>query len=272
MSDESSRDFRERFKETVRRCQKTVYALRRWSNSTPRHPEAKTMPNDPLDCHTDRSICKPIWKPVCDSHASETTDSELMNELNASRCQDDRPLRVLMVRHERLVLNVLRGRGVRGADTEDVAAAVWFRVARLAQQGRWDPLRAVHTTDPFVPLVKKIAVNLARDFHRRAKSRKKQLKKLEQAARLFGNDWRRGAVSKTRQRQARQSVAPGVPQSLVSVMPALPEDLRRAYELHAAGVGCREIGKQLGCSAATAHRRVRRASQEIKTISLKSTS
>jgi RNA polymerase sigma factor (sigma-70 family) len=195
-----------------------------------------------------------------------------MNALNQSRCQDDRPLRVLMVRHERLVLNVLRGRGVRGADTEDVAAAVWFRVARLAQQGRWDPLRAVHTTDPFVPLVKTIAVNLARDFHRRVKSRKRRLDRLEQAARLFGNEWRTAAVSKPHRRQTKQAVAPGVPQSLLSVLAALPENLRRAYEMHADGIGCREIGKRLGYSAATAHRRVRRARQEIKTLSLKAKS
>jgi DNA-directed RNA polymerase specialized sigma24 family protein len=220
------------------------------------------MPHDKTSSHADRPVRK--W------NAAELTDTELMNELNASRCQDDRPLSVLRVRYDGLVLNVLRGQQVRGADAEEVSADVWFRVARLAQRGRWDPGRAVHTTDPFVPLLKRITRNLGRDFQRRASARRKRAQRLEQAARLFGDEWRKGASAAPRVRNRERPVACGVPAALVSVVGSLSENLRLAYELHARGIGCREIAKRVGCSPATAHRRVRQAEREISLLILKS--
>lgn len=213
------------------------------------------MPDDTNDRHGDHTVRK--W------NAAALTDTELMNELNTSRCQDDRPLRVLEVRHEGLVLNVLRRQHVRGGDAEGVAAEVWWRVARLAQQGRWNPAKAVHTQDPFVPLLKKITRNLGRDFWRREKTRNKRFKRFDQHVRLFGADWRDAAAPTSRECRSVRPVPCGVPNSLASLVAELPEDLRLAYELHAEGLGCREIGKRVGCSAATANRRVNRAKKAI---------
>ncbi|MFM8537815.1 MAG: RNA polymerase sigma factor [Planctomycetaceae bacterium] len=213
------------------------------------------MPDDTNDRYGDHTVRK--W------NVAELTDTELMNELNTSRCQDDRPLRVLRVRHEGLVLNILRSQDVRGSDAEDVAAHVWWKVARLARQGRWNPAKAVHTQDPFVPLLKKITSNLGRDFWRQENTRKKQFKRLEQHVRLFGADWRDAAAPTSREWKAVRPVPSGVPDSLAAVVAELPDDLRLAYELHAQGLGCRDIGERVGCSAATANRRVNRAKKVI---------
>lgn len=211
----------------------------------------------------DRSIDRPTrtW------FTAELSDTDLMNELNASRCQNDKPLLELKIRHEDLVLNVLGGRGVRGSEAEDVAGLVWFRVCRLAQQGRWDPRRAVYTSDSFVPLLKKISKHSALDFQRRARREKRRRARLEQAVQLFGADWRMAAVRGRPPRLAERPVACGVPQSLASAVAILPKDLRLAYELHAEGLGCRAIGERLRCSPATASRRVKRARERIKATS-----
>lgn len=202
-------------------------------------------------------------KPVRKWNATDLTDAELMNGYTASGGRDEKSLRVLMLRHEPLVLNLLRWTGIRECDAEDVAAVVWFRVSRMAHRGTWNSTRAVHSADPFVPLLKKIAANLAKDFHRNAKRERSRMKRLEDSAKLFGDQWRMARRCDPRRHRGERPVASGVPECLAAAVAALPEKLRRSYELHAQGLGCQAIAVQLGCSAATASRWVQKARKDI---------
>jgi DNA-directed RNA polymerase specialized sigma24 family protein len=217
------------------------------------------MPNNTKACDGGRLVLKSL--------TADLSDTALMNELTDSRCRDDKPLRELKIRHEGLVFNVLGGQGIRGCDADDVASLVWFRVSRLAQQGRWNPDRAVYSQDSFVPLLKKISENLAIDFWRSALRKKRRRARLERDVQLFGTDWRMGAVHVRRPRASERPAACGVPRAVVSVVASLPTDLRLAYELHAKGLGCRAIGERLRCSPATASRRVKRARERIRAAS-----
>lgn len=192
---------------------------------------------------------------------ADISSADLMNTLASTQGRDDKSLEKLKVRHEGLVLNTIQKTGVRGADVDLVAANVWVRVWQMAQRGSWNPSRG-RSSDPFLPLLVTITKNLAKDCLRRNSRDRRNLRRLEAASELFGNEWRR--LAGRRRKKCERAVAPGVPDSIKPAVAALRGEVRAAYELHAGGLGCREIGNRLKCSTATASRRVSQARKGIR--------
>jgi DNA-directed RNA polymerase specialized sigma24 family protein len=202
-----------------------------------------------------------------DSHSDSAgrTDAAIMNDFAATKGNDSVPLENLIRRHEALVLNELRRSGVRRSDADGVAANVWLTVWRLARNGRWDPNRAIHCKDPFVPLLKTICSSRANDFHRRATREHRRLARLARGVELHGDSWRDELASATSRRPSSgRAGSVGVPDRLAPHVAALPDRLRRPYELHAAGLTNRAIAGQVGCSWGEVSRRLKQAREALR--------
>lgn len=128
-------------------------------------------------------------------------DMELMNALSESKGTDSDCIGELMIRHERLVWNVLRRMGVRACDVDDVAGKVWVKVWDMSRLGRWNANRARHVRDPFVPLLKTICESKAKDFHRATGREYRRREIFAEAVAACGDDWRDKVRSSTRWRR-----------------------------------------------------------------------
>jgi DNA-directed RNA polymerase specialized sigma24 family protein len=209
----------------------------------------------------------------------QLTASELMNELQASGGTNSKVLSELMVRHEQIVFNTIHRANVRLHDIDKVASRVWRTVWRISmkprdQKGAWDPTRARHTKDPFVPLVKRIANSKAMDYHRKRKSQRKRWDAFEQSVRLYGAAWREQAEcrqSGSRGAAAEKAEVAGLTRravaaargSLGEIIGSLPEKERVVLELHGQGLKNCEIAPIVGCGNAEVSRRLKRARQGV---------
>lgn len=196
--------------------------------------------------------------------SADRTDAQLMDDLTAAGGQDGRSLGELMVRHERLVLDQLRRHNLRPFEREDVAATVWERVWKLGRDRKWDAGRALHVSDPFVPLLKKMTKNAAMDFHNAAATGRKRRNQMLDAHRVHGEGWRTAlAGNPSWKGTVVQPAAAGVPECLASAVASLPERLRIVYELHARGLTNRRISKEVGCSWGEVSRRLKKAREAL---------
>lgn len=191
-------------------------------------------------------------------------DAELMNQLSAAEPRNDRPLEELMARHETLVFNELARRNIRGCDVEDVANLVWMKMWKIGRDGKWDAGRAVHSQDPFLPLLRTVVNSEAMDFHRRAARERKKKDRIVEACEAWGDEWRDHlAGAERRAKKPEQPLSGGVPGSLKPVVETLPDRLRIPYELHADGLTNREIAVKVGCSWGEVSRRIKAARKAI---------
>lgn len=212
------------------------------------------------DKSDDRPAVPTGGEPLADVHL----DTDLMNALVASQGRDEEPLAQLKCRHERLVFNELRRRNLRGFDAEDVASVVWEQVWKMGLQGTWNVNRARHSSDPFVPLLKRICNSKAMDFHRREMREKNRRERIVEAVAAHGHDWRGALAGSGRRVAATERPAPaGVPARLEAAVAALPERLRRVYELHARGFTNRKISAEVGCSWGEVSRRLTKAREHL---------
>jgi len=197
--------------------------------------------------------------------ASVRLDMELMNEVSASKGADNDSLGELMIRHRGLVLNELRRRNIRPCDIDDVANLVWGKVLRIGRNGTWDPGRARHCHDPFVPLLKDIVNTQALDFHKRAATERKRRELVVSAFEAHGDDWRENLAGRPRRRRSwKERPQPcGVPEQLAAAVATLPERLRKPYELHANGLTNRKIADEVGCSWGEVSRRLKAAREAL---------
>lgn len=209
----------------------------------------------------DRPADSIVHKPLADVRL----DAELMNEFSASKGKDDRVLSELMARHERLVINELRGQNIRRCDIDEVAAEVWVNVWEICRDRKWDAGRARHCQDPFIPLVKLVARSRATDFHRRATVQRKRSHQIVESQKVWREDWKDHLIGR-RAKAVKQAPA-GVPDFLKPLVGALPDRLRCAYELHAQGLTNRTIAQRVGCSWGEVSKRLKAAREALATAS-----
>lgn len=219
--------------------------------------------------------------------AGDRTATELMNDLQASGGTNDKVLSDLQVRFGGIVMNQLRLAGVRRDAIEEVFAGVWQRVWKTSckpagTKGAWNPLRARHTTDPFVPWLKQVASNKGRDWHRRNRSQRKRQAEFKALVERHGaawvdqrGDWQDDAPTGHRKRRKKSSTAAvptgkrakGVPVAtrrqamagrdrVAETVAALDGRQRRVLELCAQGLTNVEIAAAVGCSKGEVSRRL----------------
>lgn len=191
-------------------------------------------------------------------------DAELMNALAASQGRDGEPLAELKARHERLVLNELRGHNLRGFEADDVACLVWTQVWKMGRDGKWNANRATYSSDSFVPLLKRICKSRAIDFHRQSQRDRGHREQIVDAFRAHGDDWREALAGPHRaEARAERPEPAGVPVHLQPAVARLPEKLRRVYELHMQGLPVRKIAPEVGCSPSQAAKRLMDAREQL---------
>lgn len=220
----------------------------------------------------------------------ERTATELMNELQASGGTNDKVLSDLQVRLGGIVMNQLRRAGVRHDAIEEVFAGVWRRVWKTSckpagTKGAWNPNRARHTSDPFVPWLKRVATNSGRDWHRKNSRQRKRQAKFQSFVERHGDGWleergdrevesQPGDVSPRRRKKRSRKAEPvvekrakGVPvvgrrqavagrNRVVETVAALDERQRRVLELRAEGRTNVEIAVIVGCCKGEVSRRL----------------
>lgn len=208
----------------------------------------------------DRATATAGGKPLADVRL----DAELMNALVASQGRDERNLAELKSRHDRLVINQLRSHNLRGFEADEVACIVWEQVWKMGCKGTWNAARARHTSDPFVPLLKRICKSRAMDFHRRTTRERRRQDRLFDAARSYGDDWQEALGGSRGQAAVAERPAPaGVPPHLAAAVAGLPERLRCVYELHSRGRSVRSISPEVGCSPGEVSRRLMAAREQL---------
>jgi RNA polymerase sigma factor (sigma-70 family) len=220
--------------------------------------------------------------------SGELTATELMNELQASGGTNDKVLSDLQVRLGGVVMNQLRRAGVRHDVIEEVCAGVWRRVWKTSckpagTKGAWNPARARHTTDPFIPWLKRVARSRGIDWHRHNGRLRKQRQKLKDFIEHHGaawlderGDWEdekqpgRGPKRRKKPSTAEPAVekrAKGVPVAtrrqaaagldrVATTVAALDERQRRVLELCAEGLTNVQIAAAVGCSKGEVSRRL----------------
>jgi RNA polymerase sigma factor (sigma-70 family) len=220
----------------------------------------------------------------------EPTATELMNELQASGGTNNKVLSDLQVRFTGLVMNELRQAGIRWDVADDLFCTVWDRVwmtsrRPIGTKGAWNTGNARHTSDPFVPWLKRVAHNTAIDWHRRRRSDRRKQNEFHDFVKRSGAGWldERGEwhdesqpeASSSRQRakktgdgtppaEKRSKDLPTVTrreaaacrEQVAKVVAALDERQRAVLELNAEGIKNVEIGTLVGCSKGEASRRL----------------
>ena len=126
--------------------------------------------------------------------ADERTATELMNELQASGGTNNKVLSELQCRLGGLVMNELRRAGLRREAVNEAFADVWKRVWEISQksggvEGAWNPGNARHTSDPFVPWLKRVAYSAAMNVHRTTGRQRKRQAKLKEFVEQHGEAW-----------------------------------------------------------------------------------
>lgn len=213
-----------------------------------------------VEKNDDRRPIESDRKPLADVRL----DAELMNALTASEGKDNTSLGTLMVRHRGLVLNELRRWNIRRCDVDDVASKVWNKVWTMGRDRTWNADRAVHVSDPFVPLLKKICKSKAMDFYRVTKRERKQRNKLALAFDAWGDDWReKMAGPRPKLPRAARLKPDGVPAHLQGAVARLPDRLRRIYELHSNGMSNVDISTTVGCSKGEVSKRLNAAREAL---------
>lgn len=221
--------------------------------------------------------------------AGERTATELMNDLQASGGTNDKVLSDLQVRLGGVVMNQLRRAGVRQDAIEEVFAGVWRRVWKTSQKpagtkGAWNPSRARHTSDPFVPWLKQVAANSGRDWHRKNGRQRKRHAEFKSFVERHGDAWleergdwqaegQPGEASPKRRKKSRkvearvEKRAKDVPavsrrqaaagrKRVAETVAVLDERQRRVLELCAEGLTNVEIAVIVGCSKGEVSRRL----------------
>ncbi len=221
--------------------------------------------------------------------ADERTATELMNELQASGGTNNKVLSELQCRLGGLVMNELWRAGLRREAVNEAFADVWKRVWEISQkpaglEGAWNPGNARHTSDPFVPWLKRVAYSAAMNVHRTTGRQRKRQAKLKEFVEQHGEAWveQRGdwkddeQPGMSQQRQAKRATSAGATEErrskdlptvtrreaaraqekVLETVAELDERQRVVLELNADGRKNVEIGAIVGCSKGEASRRL----------------
>lgn len=221
--------------------------------------------------------------------ADERTATELMNELQASGGTNNKVLSELQYRLGGLVMNELRRAGLRREAVNEAFADVWKRVWEISQksgglEGAWNPGNARHTSDPFVPWLKRVAYSAAMNVHRTTGRQRKRRAKLKEFVEQHGEAWveQRGdwkddeQTGMPQQRRAKRATsagateerrskdlptvsrrqAAGAREKVLEAVASLDERQRAVLKLNAEGLKNVEIGAIVGCSKGEASRRL----------------
>ena len=193
------------------------------------------------------------------------TDAELMNELTAAKGRNDRCFAELAVRHERLIMNVLRRRNIRSADRDELANKALIKLWKIARDGKWDVAKAKHSDDPFLPLLCRIVSSTAGDFHRETQRRNRHTKRVAEAMEAYGERWQTQLTpASVVEARSEATVPSGVPEILQDAVAALPEKLRTVFTFHADGQTNRAIAKAVGCSWGEVSKRLKKAREILR--------
>lgn len=221
--------------------------------------------------------------------ADERTATELMNELQASGGTNNKVLSELQCRLGGLVMNELRRAGLRREAVNEAFADVWKRVWEISQksggvEGAWNPGNARHTSDPFVPWLKRVAYSAAMNVHRTTGRQRKRRAKLKEFVEQHGEAWveQRGdwkdeeQPARPQQRKAKRAMPAGATEErrskglptvtrreaarareqVLEAVADLDDRQRVVLELNAEGRKNVEIGVIVGCSKGEASRRL----------------
>ena len=220
--------------------------------------------------------------------ADERTATELMNELQASGGTNNKVLSELQCRLGGLVMNELRRAGLRREAVNEAFADVWKRVWEISQksgglEGAWNPGNARHTSDPFVPWLKRVAYSAAMNVHRTTGRQRKRRAKLKEFVEQHGEAWvgQRGhwhdeQPGMPQQRKAKRAMPAGATEErrskglptvtrreaarareqVLEAVADLDDRQRVVLELNAEGRKNVEIGVIVGCSKGEASRRL----------------
>ena len=220
--------------------------------------------------------------------ADERTATELMNELQASGGTNNKVLSELQCRLGGLVMNELRRAGLRREAVNEAFADVWKRVWEISQksggvEGAWNPGNARHTSDPFVPWLKRVAYSAAMNVHRNTGRQRKRRAKLKEFVEQHGEawveqrgDWHDEQPGTGQQRKAKRATPAGATEErrskdlptvtrreaararekVLEAVAALDDRQRVVLELNAEGRKNVEIGAIVGCSKGEASRRL----------------